>query len=36
MANVREQINDEKARKENLAIDIKNDLERLAILKANL
>lgn len=36
MADVRGQINDEKARKENLAIDIKNDLERLGEIRNGL
>lgn len=36
MADVRGQINDEKARKENLATDIKNDLERLGEIRNGL
>jgi len=36
MDDVRGQINDEKAKKENLAIDIKNDLEKLAMIRETL
>lgn len=36
MSDLRQQINDEKARKENLAIDIKEDLERIEEIKDGL
>lgn len=36
MADVRTQMNEEKARKENMAIDIKNDLERIGEIKDGL
>ena len=36
MADVRSRMNDEKVRKENLVIDIKNDLERIGEIKNSL
>ena len=36
MADVRSRMNDEKVRKENLVIDIKNDLERIGEIKNGL
>lgn len=36
MADLRQQMNDEKTKKENLAIDIKTDLERIEEIKDGL